>query len=104
MLENIEGLSGDLCISVEISKGTIIMVCTGSYHPSLGGNRGASVWVIHCTYTDIYPCLSLHTTSQVDNSNRSELTGIYSIVALLESVCQLNKLEKLEVEIICNNE
>ena len=39
--------------------------------------------------------VSLPTTSQVENAYRSELTGLYEILSILEYVCQLYHLSKV---------
>ena len=49
-------------------------------------NIESGPWKIHYTDTYRYTCLLLPTTSQVSNVYRSELTRIYEILALLESV------------------
>ena len=49
----------------------------------MNDNRGAAVWVIHYTDTDIYAWGYLSTTSQVTNAYRSELTNLYAILELL---------------------
>ena len=68
---------------MEIIKGTLIIVCYGSYQPNLDYNIKEVTWGIHCTDTEIYEWGYLLTTSQVVNSHISELTGIYPILALL---------------------
>ena len=77
--EKIEGLSYGTYIVTEINKGNIIIFCYGSYHTNLDENRVATAWGINCTYIEIYSRGYLPTTSQVENTYRSELTGLYEI-------------------------
>ena len=63
MSEKTEVLSDKTWISVAIRKGTIIVVCDGSYQTNFDGNRGAAAWEIHCKDTDRYTRGSLTTTS-----------------------------------------
>ena len=63
------------------------MVFDGSYQTNFDDNIVAVEWVIHCIDTDGYAWLYILTTPQVLNAYISELIGLYSILALLESVC-----------------
>ena len=65
------------------------MVFDGSYQSNLDANRGAEEWGIQCTDADRYIQGYLPTTSQVENAYISELTGLYLILTLFESMCQL---------------
>ena len=72
-----------------ISKGAIIMVFVGSYQPNLDDNIGAGSLAIHYIDTDRYTWVPLPTTSHALNEYRSELTGLYEILSLLESLCKI---------------
>ena len=58
-------------------------------------NIGTMTWVIQYTDTDRYAQGSLPTTSKVANAYISKIAGLYSILSLLESACQIYKLQKV---------
>ena len=59
-----------------IIKGTLIMVCDGSYKTNLDENRGFVACVINCTDIYGYAWGSLTTTYQVENEYIPEITGL----------------------------
>ena len=80
------------------------MVFDGSYQPNMDESKGIKAWEIHCKDMDKHQWWSFNTTPQVKNLYRSQLIGLYAILALLVSLCQLYKLHKGEVDIGCYNE
>ena len=67
------------------------MVCYGSYQSNFYG--------IKQTYKNRYTWGSLPTTSQVYNTYKSELTGLYAIFSLMVSLFQLYSLQRREMYI-----
>ena len=65
--QNIEVISDGAWDAVGIRKGTLMMVCDGSFQPNLDENRGAAKWVIHCTDTYRYAWGFFPTTPNVEN-------------------------------------
>ena len=101
--EKIELLSYGVWISETISKVNLIMVFGGSYLLNLDDNRGATSLGINCIDTERYAWVSLPISSQVSNSYISELTGLYTILSYLVSLCQIYQLHKVEMFIGWNN-
>ena len=70
------------------------MVCDGSFQTNMDENIVAESWEVSCTETDRYTCGSLPKQSQVENQYIPELTFLYEILVLLESVFKFYQLKK----------
>ena len=85
MLDNTEVLQYGSWITVETTKGTLIIVCDEAYRPNLDENRGTASLGIHCTDTERKIWGSLTTISKVSNAYISQFTGLYTILVFLVS-------------------
>ena len=89
MWDNTEVLSDGAWIAETLRKGTLLMVCDGSYPTNLDQNRETATRGIQFTDIYIYTWGYLTTTPQVQNEYISELTGLYTISALFKYMPQL---------------
>ena len=87
-----------------ISNGTIMLVCDGSYQPTISHNRGGAAWILECNTTQQRVIGYLPTTSSSSSAYRAELTGIYAGLAYLLAITKLHGLTHGQIQVHCDNE
>ena len=87
-----------------ISRGSITLVCNGSYQPILSHDRGGAALIIECNITHQRVTGYIPTTSGTSSAYRAELTGIYAGLAYLLAVITLHQITDGSIQVHCDNE
>jgi hypothetical protein len=88
----------------ELNLGTLLLVADGSYKPKSDPTRGAAGWYLLSTRDPKRKIRSALSSPGDDaNAYRSELTGLYAILAFLLAVCKAGKVSSGTITLACDN-
>ena len=87
-----------------IRRGTIALVCDGSYQPIFSYDRGGAAWILECSTAQQRVIGYLPTTSGISSAYRAELGGIYDGLVYLLTVTILHNTTDGSIKIHSNNQ
>ena len=81
-----------------------ILVYNGSYQPHVTTTRGSTAWIIECTTTKLRCTGMAESPTSIANAYRSELTGLYAVLAVILLVTILHDIKEGKLRVGCDNE
>ena len=86
-----------------IEHGHVIVVSDGSYYHERDKTKGAAGWILECQASGKRVGGVLRSPGTVANSYRSELSGLYAILAYINALTVVYSITAGNVLIDCNN-
>ena len=76
-----------------LEHGNITAVTDGSYFPERDKNRGAAAWVLECQESGARIDCVIRSPGMIANAYRSELSGMYAIIAYINALVVVYKVQ-----------
>ena len=86
-----------------LKNGTALLICDGSYKPKSSSDVGAAAWILRCTDCQHQVVGVLQSPGSIANAYRSELTGLYAVLAFTLACCDACNLREGNLTLGCDN-